>query len=52
MVESVVSELLVVQELVDFVYILPNFGQIEGAEVLEETLILQILGKRAVHCRY
>ena len=40
MVESVVGKLLVIEKLVDLVDVLPNLGEVEGTEVLEETFVL------------
>ncbi len=43
MVEGVAGVLLVVEELVDLVDVLPYFGQVEWPEVLEETLVDEVL---------
>lgn len=44
-VECVFAEFLVCKKLVNFVDILPDFGKVERAEVFEETLIDEVLGR-------
>jgi len=41
--EGTVRVFLVVEKFVDFVYVLPNFGKIQRAEIFEEPLIHKIL---------
>lgn len=43
MVEDIIAVFFVSEELMHFVDVLPNFGQVEWPEVLEEALIGEIL---------
>lgn len=43
MVEYIIAVFFVGEELLHFVDVLPNFGEVEGPEILEEALIGEIL---------
>lgn len=42
-VECVFAEFFVVEEFVDFVDVLPDFGDVEGSEIFEESFVDQVL---------
>ncbi len=46
MVEDVLGVLLVCQELLHFHDVFPNLGEVEWAEVLEESLVYKVLSSR------
>ena len=43
MVKYIFGVLLVMQEFVDLVYVLPNLGQIQRAEILKESFVGEVL---------
>jgi hypothetical protein len=46
MVKNVAAKLLIIQELVHLVDVLPDFGDVERTEVLKEALVNQVLDNR------
>lgn len=53
MVEDIIAVFLVGEELLHFVDVLPDLGQVERPEILEEALIGEILTiLENIHCLY
>jgi hypothetical protein len=46
MVEYVVTVLLFVEEFINFIDVLPNLGDVERSEILEKSLVSEVLGIR------
>jgi hypothetical protein len=46
MIEGAVGVLLVAEELVHLVDVLPGFGDVQRSEVLEKALVAQVLASR------